>query len=306
MTYKIIKLGVVAIVAIIVGLLATTSYQQVDAGHRGILLTFGAVDVTTSYEEGAHIVIPLVQTVEQMSIQVQKYVSATDSASKDLQSVTTEVTVNYRPDQGKVQVIYKELGIFYEDRIINPAVEEIVKQVTAEYNAEELITLRPLVKQGITEGVKHRLATDNIIVTAISITDFQFSSGFTQAIEAKVEMEQLALKAEREVAKKQAEALQKEAVAEGDQLARIQIAEGVKQAYILEAEGRAQAILIEAKANAERIQLLANAIRANPDLLTLEFIQAWNGQFPQMYLSSDKNDLSMLLNIPATSLRAIP
>ena len=89
-------------------------------------------------------------------------------------------------------------------------------------------------------------------------------------------------------------------------MARIQISEGIKQGLILEAEGRAQAILIEAQANAERIQLLADAIRANPDLLTLEFIQAWNGQFPQMYLSSDKNDLSMLLNIPASDLRAIP
>ena len=304
MAYKIVKLGVVAILAIVVGLLATTSYQQVDAGHRGILLTFGAVDENTSYSEGAHIVFPIAQTVEQMSIQIQKYVSTTDSASKDLQSVSTEVTVNYRPDAGKVQVIYKELGVFYEDRIIKPAIEEVVKQVTAEYNAEELITLRPLVKQGITVGITERLAVFNIVVTAISITDFQFSSGFTQAIEAKVEMEQQALKAEREVAKKNAEALQAEKVALGIKLSAIQVAEGVKLAKILTAEGEAEAIRIVAEANAERINLLADAIRQNPDLLTLEFIKQWNGIFPQMYLSGDQ-DLSMLLNVPS-NLQSTP
>jgi len=306
MTYKIIKLGVLAIAVIVIGLLGTTSYQQVDAGHRGILLTLGAVDEGTSYAEGAHIVIPIAQIVEQMSIQIQKYVSNTDSASKDLQSVSTEVTVNYRPDAGKVQIIYKELGVFYEDRIIKPAIEEVVKQVTAEYNAEELITLRPLVKTGITEGITERLAEYNIVVTAISITDFQFSGGFSQAIEAKVQMEQEALKAEREIAKKNAEAMQAEKVALGQKLSAIQIAEGVKQAAILEAEGRAQAILIVAEAEADRIELLATAIRNNPDLLTLEFIKQWNGKFPQMYLSSDRNDLSMLLNIPAADLRNIP
>jgi regulator of protease activity HflC (stomatin/prohibitin superfamily) len=50
----------------------------------------------------------------------------------------------------QVKTLYKNLGLDYENRVIQPAIEETVKQVTANYNAEELITKRPLVKQDLT------------------------------------------------------------------------------------------------------------------------------------------------------------
>lgn len=288
--------GVIALALIIV--IGVTSYQQVDAGNRGILLTFNAVDESKSLQEGAHFVVPFVQKVTQMEVRVLKYISEADSASKDLQTVSTEITVNYHPDPSKVQIIYKTLGTEYESRIIDPAVEEVVKQVTANYNAEELITKRPLVKQDITANITERLSGNNIIVDAISITDFQFSPEFTQAIESKVVVEQETAKAKNLVEKAKAEALVKEAKATGDKLANIQRAEGVKEAKILEAEGIAQAILIKAEAEHDRIQLLASAVKANPDFLTLEFIDQWNGKFPDTYLSSGGEELSMLLGIP--------
>ena len=54
-----------------------------------------------------------------------------------------------------------------------PAIQESVKQVTARFNAEELITKRETVKDQIEEQIRNRLAA-NIIVDAISITEFSF------------------------------------------------------------------------------------------------------------------------------------
>lgn len=289
-------IGLIAIA--VIGIFAVMSYQQVDAGHRGVLLTFGGVDTNESLQEGAHFVIPAMQKVVQMEVRTLKYVSSNDSASKDLQTVSTEVTVNYHPNPETVQILFKELGINYQDRIIDPAVEEVIKQVTANYNAEELITKRPLVKQEITSSITADLKKKNILVDGIFITDFQFSPEFTRAIESKVTVQQEALRAENLVVQRQAEALQKEAIASGEKLANIQRAEGVKQAKILEAEGIAQAILIKASAESDRIDLLAEAVKQNPDFLTLEFIDQWNGKFPDTYLSSSGEELSMLLGIP--------
>jgi len=80
--------------------------------------------------------------------------------------------------------LYKEVGLDYENRIIQPAIEEVVKQVTANYNAEELITKRPLVKSDIEVEITERLHEFDIQTDVVSITDFQFSSLFAQAIES--------------------------------------------------------------------------------------------------------------------------
>ena len=92
-----------------------------------------------------------------VEVRTLKYDKDTRSASKDLQTVQTTVTVNYHAEYEKVNYLYKEIGLDYENRVIGPAVEETVKQVTANYNAEELITKRPLVKGDIENAIRDRL-----------------------------------------------------------------------------------------------------------------------------------------------------
>jgi regulator of protease activity HflC (stomatin/prohibitin superfamily) len=204
---KALILGV--IVLIIIGVVVSASVQIVDSGNRGVLLHWNAVDIgSLPLEEGLHFVIPFQDSVVNMEVRTLKFVKSTSSASKDLQTVTTEVTVNYRPSPDSVNTLYKEVGLQYESRVIQPAVEEVVKQVTANYNAEELITKRPQVKADIEQEITTRLNVYNIITDVISITDFQFSSLFAQAIESKVEAEQKAQKAENDLIRIEVEARQ--------------------------------------------------------------------------------------------------
>ena len=71
--------------------------------------------------------------------------------------------------------------------------------MTANYNAEELITKRPLVKSDIEQAIRDRLNQFDIVTEVISITDFEFSALFNKAIESKVEAEQNALRAENDL-----------------------------------------------------------------------------------------------------------
>ena len=126
----------------------------VDAGFRGVLLHWNAVDlVDPPLEEGLHFIVPFQDSVIPLEVRTLKYTKSTTSASQDLQTVSTEITVNYHPEPTRVNYLYKEVGLDYENRIIQPTVEEVVKQVTANYNAEELITKRPLVKQDIQDEI---------------------------------------------------------------------------------------------------------------------------------------------------------
>ena len=254
---KIVVLGIILL--IIVGVVIAASVQIVDAGNRGVLLHWNAVDLTQPpLEEGLHFVTPFQDSVVELEVRTLKYTKSTTSASKDLQTVSTEITVNYHPEPNAVHYLYKEVGLDYENRIIQPTVEEVVKQVTANYNAEELITKRPLVKADIEAEIAARLADFNIATEIVSITDFQFSILFAQAIESKVEAEQRALQAENDLRRIEVEARQFEAQSIG-----------IAEANIAEALGEAKAIA-----------LINDALVNNPHYLEWLKIQQWDGILP--------------------------
>lgn len=247
------------VVLILIGVIVYSSVHIVDAGHRGVLLHWNAVNTELPpLVEGLHFVTPFADTVVNIEIRTLKYVKSTSSASKDLQTVSTAVTVNYNPSPESIHHLYKNVGLEYESRIIQPAVEEVIKQVTANYNAEELITKRPLVKADIEREITDRLHGFNIQTDVISITDFQFSPLFAAAIEAKVEAEQKALKAENDLRRIEVEARQNE-----------QQAKGVAAANIAEAQGEAEAI-----------RIINDALANNPNYLEWVKTQAWDGKLP--------------------------
>jgi prohibitin 2 len=254
---------------IIVSIIAVSSVRMVDAGHRGVLVKFGNVDTDNSLDEGIHFVVPFRDNVVPLEVRTQKIVESATSASKDLQDVSTQVALNYHIDPDRAQVLYQQLGPDYSNRVIVPAIQESVKQVTARFNAEELITNRETVKNQIEEQIKARLAPYNIIVDALSITEFAFSQQFTTAVEAKVEAQQRALQAQNELRRIQIEAQQNEAQAIGEQKANIARAEGIKQANVLQAEGEAQAITI-----------IDQQLRNNPTYLEWLKATKWDGVLP--------------------------
>jgi len=220
-----------AVVLFFVIVIFVSSLGTISAGHRGVVLSFGAV-TGRILGEGLYAVVPFIQSVEVMSVRVEAYEAVAASASRDLQEVSTKVTLNYWLDPTMVGKVYQTLGREYENRIIKPAIQEAVKASTAQFDAEKLITERAKVKEKIELYLKERLLTHGILVDAVSITDFSFSPDFTKAIEAKVTASQLALKAQRDLERIKMEAQQKieQAKAEAEAL-RLQ-KEQVTQALI--------------------------------------------------------------------------
>jgi prohibitin 2 len=259
----------VIIAFILLVVVLSASVKIVEAGHRGVLLNFGAVDTSASLNEGIHFVVPFRDNIVQMEVRTQKIVEDAASASRDLQDVSTQVALNYHITPDSAQVLYQQLGFDYANRVISPAIQESVKQVTARYNAENLITNRETVKDEIESQILQRLAAYNIDVETISITEFQFSEQFRRAVEAKVEAEQRALQATNDLRRIEIEAQQAEARAVGEQQANIARAEGVRQAAVLQAQGEAEAI-----------QIVEAQLRENPRYLEWLKTQRWDGVLP--------------------------
>jgi prohibitin 2 len=223
-----------------------SSFYTLDAGQRGVLLTFGKASLDVK-DQGLHLKIPLVQQVVKMEVRTAKFEVESTGASKDLQDVHTKIAVNYHINPQDVVKIYSELGGDYANRIIEPAILETFKSVTAEYTAESLITQRPIVKTEIDNKLTTRLNTFGVVVDAVSLTNFDFSDTFKQAIEAKVTAEQNALKEENNLKVVSFQAQQKVTAAKGD---------------------------------AEAIRLINEQLNTNPQYINFMLIQKWNGIMP--------------------------
>jgi len=262
------------IVPVIIGfillvIVLSASIKIVEAGNRGVLLHFGAVDTSASLSEGIHFVVPFRDNVIPIEVRTQRITENAASASNDLQDVSTQVALNYHVDPATAQILYQQIGFDYASRVIAPAIQESVKQISARFNAENLITNRETVKSEIEANIKARLAPYNIVVEALSITEFQFTEQFRRAVEAKVEAEQRALQANNDLRRIEIEAQQAEARAVGEQQSNIARAEGVRQASVLQAQGEAEAI-----------QIVEAQLRENPRYLEWLKTQRWDGVLP--------------------------
>ncbi|MCW4050006.1 MAG: prohibitin family protein [Candidatus Bathyarchaeota archaeon] len=270
---------VLAIIALIGVVVVTSVFVRVPSGYRGVLMTFGKVEDNV-LQEGLNYKVPFSQTVVLMNVQIQKAESTEATVTQDLQEVATTVAVNFRLNPGKVNEIYKDLRQDYVSRIIQPNIEESLKATTAEYRAEELVTKRAEVKSTFDDILEERLSKFHIDIVSVSLTDFQFSTSFSQAIEAKVIAEQQALQAKNTLEQIRHEAQQQIIQAEASRNATIAIAEGDALAQIIQANATAQAIkLITDQMTAEYSQYL--------------WLQQWDGQLPVVY----SGDQSLILDI---------
>jgi prohibitin 1 len=172
-------------------------FAIVNAGERGVVMRFGQVQDGV-LNEGLHLVIPFITAVKNMSVRVQRSDIKAQAASKDLQDVTTEVALNWHIDPAKVNTVYQRVGDEAQilERIINPAVSEVLKAATAKKNVEEILIKRTELKQEIDQALKKRLSGYGLEVDDVSLVDFGFSPEFNKSIEAKQIAEQEAKQAE--------------------------------------------------------------------------------------------------------------
>lgn len=205
---KYIAAGVI-IVSLLV--LIFGSFGTIPAGNIGVKTRFGKVVGTVS--PGLYVQTPFIDTVNVMDIQTQKDQTAATAASNDLQAVTATVAVNYHVEAQDASTIFSNIGINYADRVISPAIQEAVKSVTANYTAEQLVTEREKVREGIITLLTAKLQAYGVQTDSLNIVDFSFSGQFNQAIEAKVTAEQNALAAKNKLEQVQYEAEQTVATA---------------------------------------------------------------------------------------------
>lgn len=255
---------VIAVIAVLAVVLIGNAITVVNPGHTGVVVTLGKVEEGV-LQEGIHVKAPFIQSVVKIDNRIRKLEVSTEAFSKDLQSVQTVLAINYRVDTAKSFSIYKNIGADYENVLVIPAVNEVLKAITATYTAEESVTNRSLISEGLVTGLNEKLNNIGLYVTDVNIIDFDFSDAFITAIEEKQVAQQQLLKAETE-----------------------------KKTKITNAKAEAEAVKIKAEAEAEANNVISKSL--TDQIIENKKIEKWDGQLPKVTGSGgafiDMGDLS--------------
>jgi len=267
------KLVGLILAVILVVVFISASYVVIPAGHTGVALTFGKVEDTV-LQEGLHFKVPFVQKIAVMDNRIVKLDVNTEAFSKDLQTITTVVAVNYHVGKENSQTVYKNVGLNFEEVLITPAVNEVLKAVTAKYTAVELVSSRAEVSMLLDDGLNEKLNGYGIFINELNIINWDFSEEYINAVEAKQVAEQNLIKTRTE---------QEQALV---------IANTEAQKRVIAAEAEANEIKVLAEANAESNRIITESI--SELLIKYQTVSKWDGKLPTVMSGSD----NMLIDIP--------
>lgn len=243
---KKIIVGVVALVMVLIVLFG--SAVTIKPGHTGVVVTMGKVEDKV-LQEGFHLKVPFIQKIITIDNRIVKLEVDTEAFSKDLQTVDTSLAINYRIDKNQSYYIYKNVGSNYEDVLVIPAVNEVLKATTSKYTAEETVVNRSLISEGLVKGLNEKLNSYGLYVADVNIINYDFSEAYINAIEEKQVAQQKLLTAETE-----------------------------KQTAITKAEAEAETVKIKAEADAEANRILSESLSQN--VIEYKKIEKWDGKLP--------------------------
>lgn len=257
-TGKIIGAVVAAAAALVI---VFSAVSIVPAGCTGVVTTFGKVSDSV-LTEGLHFKIPFAQDVITVSNKIQVYEADSDAVSKDLQSVSSKIAVNYRIKNDSSASVFKNIGADYQSVVLMPTVQESMKAVCAKYTAEQLITSRAQLGDEIKSELEKRLEDYGIQIEKFNIVNFEFSKEFNDAIEAKQVAEQNLLKTKTE---------QQQAIV---------VAEAEAKKKVISAEADAKSIKTKATAQAQANKTISASL--NDNLIKYQTIDKWDGVLPKV------------------------
>jgi regulator of protease activity HflC (stomatin/prohibitin superfamily) len=242
--------AVVLVIGVVVLILASGSYEIVDAGHRGVSVINGKVG-DRSLEEGFYWKIPFIERIYSIDARTLKWEADTHCYTKDVQQARIKFAVNYNLQPEMSHTVYKEVGVTWDKTLLPQVVETTIKSVIGRWDAVDLVSNRDKARGEIQIMVTEALKPKHILVTNFSLNNIDYEAAFERAVEAKVVAIQQAIEAKNNTVKIEEEAKQ---------------------------------IVISAKAEAESMRIRSQALSQNRGLVEYEAVQKWDGKLPEYML----------------------
>jgi regulator of protease activity HflC (stomatin/prohibitin superfamily) len=278
-----IKLAVLGAAFLIGFGVLQSSFVSIDANEIGVQIVRGRVKGTLP--PGWHIVSPIGTKVTKFSTRLQQTSmlrgnegdrSTDDSvqaASREGATIAVDITVNYRLDPAKAVKLFNTIRS--EDdllqRVVRPGVRSVTRDVFAQYNAREAITVkRGEIQVAVIKGLEKRFAGNSILIETVDIRELYLPSNLQEQVNQAIGAEAAAQRATIERKQKETEA----------ETARL-VAEKSAERAIIDATAQAKAARIKADGEAQANRAIAESL--TPGLIQLRQIEAVYKNGNQIY-----------------------
>lgn len=293
--------GRIILVLVLVALVVTATSGGlvfVSAQERAVVISAASGVRDQPLTPGLHWIIPFAESIEPFPISRQTYtmsqstgegaVKGDDSVTArtaDGQEIYIDASVIYQIDPSKVVQVYIQWANRYTDELVRPQARGIIRDTIAQYRVDEVITTkRAEMIQTMTDRMSQKLKENGLLLIDFVLRNVTFSKEYAASVEQKQIAEQQAQQAKFVVESKRQEAEQAR-----------QIAQGAADSAVIKAKGDAEARLIQADAEAKSLQLIAEAIKNNPDLLNYQYISKLS---PNLQVMLVPNNSPFLLPFP--------
>ncbi len=286
-----------------------TGFHTINTGENGIVKVFG--EAREVKKPGLTWVIPFVSDVQIYDMRTHEIKREVAAYSKDSQTMTGELSVQFRVQSDKLIDIYTEFGsIEALTRLVSSVAEEKTRVILAQDSAMQIIEKRETLSARVEQTIIDNTEQYHIDITVVVLSNIDFNDAFEKAVEDKMIAEQSKLQAQYdkeraiikaeedfEVQKKRAEAAIE--TAKGEAQAQLEIARaqaestrlksieaarlfGYEVAVRTDAEGNEynEIIFPETATDAER-KLIADYMKY------MEYLSKWDGKLPQVVASED-------------------
>ncbi len=262
------KLIGTAILIFIIVIIAATSSYVVEPGYRGVEVTLGQVSPVFR-PQGFGFKKPFVTTIVPVMIKQQTREVKASCYSSDLQQVDMDLQVLYRTPESSVVQIYQGYSGDPFDSLVEPRVQEAMKEVTALESAEQIVKNREEIKNKALTNAREKIGS-MLVIEDLVIQNIDLTKQLEDAIEAKMVQEQEADKAKFTQQKAQIEA---------------------------------DTVVITAKGDAESIKIRGEALKENPTFIQLQIVEKWDGKAP-LVVGGGAGGANMLLPLNDLQQRA--
>jgi regulator of protease activity HflC (stomatin/prohibitin superfamily) len=256
--WKLCKRQLLSLLAFL--LVGLAMFAVVPANSVGIIYApFGGGIQDQVLGEGVSVKSPF-DTVYTISTEVQdKTMENLYVQTKDSQFLTLSVNVKYYVDESKAFTVFKNFRTLtnVDAQLIQSEVKKAIEEATTGYNIIECLGDQlPAIYAQVESSLAESLAKNGITLHTVTLLNIDGGDEIEAAIAAEA------------VAKKRVETAQQELAA---------------------AQIEAETTVVDAQAQADATTILAEAVSNNPDVLTLRWIEKWNGELPYFVSSDDSN-----------------
>ncbi len=231
-------LAATIIISTIFAIFVPGSFYQVEAGQVAVVKTLGQVKGIRF--PGTHFDFCLVSQYIYFDTTVQQLDIDTASYSSDAQTMNIKMTVQYKIDADKAKDILVEYNNMDSlSKRIEKVTDDKTKAVLSRYTAMKIIETRSTISLEVEQAVKEAVGDKYYVsVTAVNLTNIDFTAEFEKSVEDKVIAEQ-----QKEAAITKAE--QELEVAKLEAQAKIEAARGDAESQKIIASASAEAMAIK-------------------------------------------------------------